>query len=492
MTSPQLTHATGQRWNARLWGVLLTVSVVIALDGLDVSMVGVALPSIGADLGVSTSTLQWVVSGYILGYGGLLLLGGRAADLLGRRRVFLIALAVFAGASLLGGLVSDAGLLIAARFVKGAAAAFTAPAALSIVTTTFAEGPARNKALSIFTVFGASGYSLGLVFSGLMTELSWRWTFLLPLPIALATLAAGVSFIPDGGRAGREGRGYDVLGAVTGAAATLLLVFTVVNAPEVGWAATRTIGGLAVALVLAAAFISVELRSRHPLIRLGILRSGALRRANVGAMIFLGSYISFQFVVMLYLQSVRGWSPLQTALAFLPAAIIVAFGSPRAGSLADRFGTTPLIVTGVLAHVAAYGLFFLVDEGSGYVASVLPSMILIGIGFMLAFPAFNIQATAGVADDEQGLAGGLLNTSFQIGGAVILAVVTAVVTSNGGSEASAEALLAGFRPALTVLTGLTLGGLAIALAGLYATRRATARAAGELSEDASDEVLEAA
>jgi len=449
----------------------MVVCTVIALDALDVSMVGVALPSIRTELGVSTSTLQWVVSGYVLGYGGLLLLGGRAADLLGRRRVFLVALAVFAGASLLGGLVDDVGLLIAARFVKGIAAAFTAPAALSIVTTTFPEGPARNRAISIFGVFGASGYSLGLVFSGLMTQVGWRWTFLLPVPIALITWLVGMRLIPDAGRPDRAGRGYDVLGAVTAAAATLSLVYTVVNAPSVGWTAPRTVTGLVIAAGLAGAFVVTELHSRHPLVRLGILRSGALRRANLGAMPFFGSYISFQFVVMLYLQSVRGWTPLQTALAFLPAALIVAVGSPRTGSVVDRVGTAPLIVGGAVAHVAGYALFFLFDESSSYLTSVLPSMILIGIGFMLAFPALNIQATAGVADHEQGLAGGLLNTSVQIGGAVTLAVVTAVVTANGGSQASAAALLAGFRPALAVVTGLSLAGFAIALTGLYAGRR---------------------
>src|SRR3954454_13122816 len=183
-------------WDARLWGALLVVCGVIFLDGLDVSMVGMSLPSIGADLGVSLSSLQWVVTGYVLGYGGLLLLGGRTADLLGRRRVFLIALAVFAVVSMLGGLVDSGPLLIATRFIKGVSAAFTAPTGLSIITTTFAEGKARNKALSIYTVFGASGYSSGLVFGGLMTGIGWRWTFLMPVPVALAALIAGLSLIP--------------------------------------------------------------------------------------------------------------------------------------------------------------------------------------------------------------------------------------------------------------------------------------------------------
>src|SRR5690242_17641525 len=190
------TSTAGSRWSPRLWGILVVLCGALFLDALDVSMVGVALPSIRADLGLSTASLQWVVSGYVLGYGGLLLLGGRAADLLGRRRVFLVALAVFAVASLLGGLVSSAGLLIAARLIKGMAAAFTAPAGLSIITTTFAEGPARNRALSIYSAFGAAGFSLGLVLSGLLTEVSWRWTLLMPAPIAAVILVAGLRLIP--------------------------------------------------------------------------------------------------------------------------------------------------------------------------------------------------------------------------------------------------------------------------------------------------------
>jgi MFS family permease len=467
------THTAADRhWNARLWGLLLVVCTVIALDALDVSMVGVALPSIGAALGLTTSSLQWVVSGYVLGYGGLLLLGGRAADLLGRRRVFLVALGVFAGASLLGGLATDGSLLIAARFIKGAAAAFTAPAALSIVTTTFPEGPARNRAIGIFGVFGASGYSLGLVFSGLMTQVGWRWTFLLPVPIALVTLLLGRKLVPDHGRPARDGRGYDVPGAVTIVAGALLLVYTVVSAPAVGWATARTVLGLLVAAGLIAAFVAIELRSRHPLVRLGILRAPHIRRANLGVVFFFGGYLSFQFVVMQYFQAVRQFSPLVTALAFLPCALIVAVGSPRTGALVDRFGPVPVVAAGVVAHAAAYLLFFQVSQTSNYLVSVLPSMVLLGIGFMLAFPALNIQATSGVHDSEQGLAGGLLNTSVQIGGAVILAVVTAVVTANGGEHASAAALLAGFRPALAVVAGVSMIGLLVAVSGLVRRRRA--------------------
>ncbi|MEU7783166.1 MFS transporter [Amycolatopsis sp. NPDC049159] len=469
MSSSVSLSTTSTRWDARLWGVLLTVSIVIGLDALDVSMVGVALPAIQADLGLSTNALQWVVSGYVLGYGGLLLLGGRTADLLGRRRVFLVAVAVFALASLLGGLVDDGALLIASRFIKGLAAAFTAPAALSIITTTFQEGPARNKAISIFAVFGASGYSAGLVFSGLLTEVGWRWTFLLPAPIALVAFAAAWKLIPSYLR--EEGRGYDFPGAITGAAGSLLLVFGVVEAPAIGWAAPRTLITFLVALALLVTFVVIEKRSPHPLLRLGILRAGPLARANLGGALFFGAYIGFQFVVMLYLQRVLGWSALQTALGFLPAALIVAFGSPRIEPLIDRVGTPRTIFAGVVAHVLGYALFLRVDEHSGYAGFVLPSMILLGIGFTLAFSSLNIQGTNGVADHEQGLAGGLLNTSLQVGGAIGLAVVTAVLTANGGGEASPAALLTGLTPALSVVTGIAVLGLLVALSGLVARKR---------------------
>ncbi|WP_103350869.1 MFS transporter [Amycolatopsis sp. CA-128772] len=469
MSSSVSLSTTSTRWDARLWGVLLTVSIVIGLDALDVSMVGVALPAIQADLGLSTNALQWVVSGYVLGYGGLLLLGGRTADLLGRRRVFLVAVAIFALASLLGGLVDDGALLIASRFIKGLAAAFTAPAALSIITTTFQEGPARNKAISIFAVFGASGYSAGLVFSGLLTEVGWRWTFLLPAPIALVALVAAWKLIPS--YRAETGGGYDFPGAITGAAGSLLLVFGVVEAPEVGWAAPRTLITFAVALALLVTFVVIEKRSRHPLLRLGILRSGRLARANLGGALFFGAYIGFQFVVMLYLQRVLGWSALQTALGFLPAALIVAFGSPRIEPLIDRVGTPRTIFAGVVAHVIGYALFLRIDEHSGYAGSVLPSMVLLGIGFTLAFSSLNIQATAGISDDEQGLAGGLLNTSLQVGGAIGLAVVTAVLTANGGREASPAALLTGLTPALSVVTGIAVLGLLVAISGLAARKQ---------------------
>jgi MFS family permease len=455
------TSTTSDRWDARLWGVLAVLCTVLFLDALDVSMVGVALPSIQEDLSLSTASLQWVVSGYVLGYGGLLLLGGRAADLLGRRRVLLVALTVFVFASLLGGLVSDGSLLIAARLIKGVSAAFTAPAALSILTTTFAEGPARNKALSIFTACGASGYSLGLVLSGFLTELGWRWTFLMPAPIAVAALVAAFRLIPRQPRPENTGGRYDIVGAVTITASMLLLVYTVVEAPNAGWTAPRTLLGLVGAAALLATFLATELTVRHPLIRLGILRSGPRARANLGLIVLFGSYLSFQFVATQYYQGMLGWSALETALSFLPGGMLVALLATRMGQYANRFGTARIMVVGSLGLLGGYLVFLNgIDADPNLITVVLPGMLLLGIAW-LAFPALNIQAVAGVRDEEQGLAAGLLNTSGQVGGAVVLAAVTAVLTSNGGAGS-----LDGVRAGVTVSAGLAVVGLLVTASGL--------------------------
>src|SRR5882724_11960512 len=259
-----------EKWDWRLRATIAILCGALFFDAMDLSSVNVALPTIGSHLRMSASTLQWVVSGYVLGYGGFLLLGGRAADLLGRRRVFLIALAVFVIASTLGGLANDGTLLIATRFIKGVSAAFTAPAALSIITTTFAEGPARNKALSIFTATGATGFSLGLVFGGLLTEIGWRWVFFLPAPVALVTLLAGIRLVPAEARTARAARAFDVAGAVTMTSAMLLLVFTLVEAPQVGWASARTIGSFVAVAAILAAFVGLERNTAAPLVRLGI------------------------------------------------------------------------------------------------------------------------------------------------------------------------------------------------------------------------------
>jgi MFS family permease len=431
-----------------------------------VSMVGVALPDIRNALGLSTSSLQWVVSGYVLGYGGLLLLGGRAADLLGRRRVFLIALAVFAVASLLGGLVSTGSLLIAARLIKGMAAAFTAPAGLSIITTTFTEGPARNRALSIYSAFGAGGYALGLVMSGLLTEVSWRLTLLLPAPIAAIVLVAAIRLIPRGEETGRAGRRFDLPGAAAVTAGMLLLVYAVVSAPQAGWASPRTLVSFVGAAALLAAFVTLERRSPDPLVRLSMFRSRALTRANLGAMVLFGSYVSFQFLVTQYLQTMAGWSALATGLAFLPAGALVAIAATQMGPVLDRFGPARVLAVAFVFLVAGYAWFLRAGPVPDYAGVILPSVLLIGAAFGLGFSALNIQATAGVDDHEQGLASGVLQTSFQIGGAIVLAVVTAVIDTRGAGHVAAGATLTAYRPALEVITGVAAVGAAIALTGL--------------------------
>ena len=448
--------------------LLFVLCGVLFLDGLDVSMVGVALPSIDADLHLTTSQLQWIVSGYVLGYGGLLLLGGRTADLLGRRRTLLIALGVFTVASALGGLVDNGTLLVVTRFLKGAAAAFTAPAGLSIITTTFAEGPERNRALSIYTATGASGFSLGLVLGGALTELGWRWTFLLPVPIALALLAIGPRVIPHDRGAALSRRRFDVPGAVTLTTGMLLLVRTIVEAPDQGWAAAQTVGAFALSAVLLSLFVAIERRSPAPLVRLGILRSSSLVRANLGMMTMFGAYVGFQFVMTLYLQTLNGWSAIQTALAFLPAGLLVALLSTRIGPIVDRIGTARLVALGALSFAVGYTAIALrgIDIAPSYILELLPTMLLLGLGFALSFPTLNIAGTSGVGDHEQGLASGLVQTSFQVGGAIGLAVVSAIITGHAGSSTDTGVILDAYRTALIVVTGVAIAGLAIALSGL--------------------------
>ncbi|WP_132208261.1 MFS transporter [Kribbella steppae] len=479
--SPAGTAPARMTWDARLWGALLVVCGVIFLDGLDVSMVGMSLPSIGADLGVSLSSLQWVVTGYVLGYGGLLLLGGRAADLLGRRRVFLIALAVFAVVSMLSSLATSPELLIAARFVKGIAAAFTAPAALSIITTTFHEGPDRNRALSIFTTCAASGFSMGLILGGALTEVGWRWTFLMPGPVALIVLLFAIKLIPNSPRDNAAG-GYDVPGAITVTAGMLSLVYAVVGAEHAGWVSVQTIGMFALAAALLAGFVAIELRSKHPLVRLGILRNASLRRANLAILTVFGAYVAFQLIGTLYLQNLLGWSSFETALAFLPAGLLVATLSPNAGKLADRIGTEAMIVAAMALFVVGYGLSLRIGPESAYFSTVFPTIMLIGLGFAIGFPALNIQAVSGVPDHEQGLASGLFNTSNQVGGAVVLAIVTAVISSQSVGVTNPAGMLSAYKPGLAVVTGISALGLVIALTGLRGLRARRAAEATEAAE----------
>ena len=456
-------------WSGRTWLLLVTLCGALFLDGLDISMVGVALPSIGDALHLGATTLQWLVSGYVLGYGGLLLLGGRASDLIGRRPVFLAAVVVFGLASVVSSLSSWDGLIIGLRFVKGVSAAFTVPAGLSIITTTFAEGPTRNKAFSIYTVCGASGFSLGLVFGGLLTELSWRATLLFPGPIALVLALVGWRVIPRSAGSRFHVAHFDIVGALSSTGALLILVWSVVRAPQVGWTAAGTIVPIALAVALGAVFAITEVRHPHPLVRLSILRSVRLVHANVAGFVMFGGYASFQFLVTLYVQDSLGWSPIGMSLAFLPTGLIVVGSAAKIDQVLDRFRTTLLIGIGLLAFAAAYLLFLRTSAGMSYWNFMFPTMILLGVGFALTFPAVNSQATAGVESDEQGLASGLLNTFIQVGGAVMLAVVTAIVSSSG--HGTPGGLVPGTRTALVVIAALTAAGLLFTAVAHLATAR---------------------
>jgi MFS family permease len=451
-------------WDARLWGTLVVLCGALFLDAMDVSSVNVALPTIGSHLHMSAPTLQWVVSGYVLGYGGFLLLGGRAADLLGRRRVFFAALALFAVASAVGGIANDGTLLVATRFVKGIGAAFTVPAALSILTTTFSEGAARNKALGAYAATGAAGFSLGLVIGGALSQLGWRYVFLLPAPFAAVLIIAGLRVLDTGNGPSLGHHHYDLLGSLTVTASMLALVYSVVEAPSHGWLVGRTLGGLALSGLLLVAFVVVETRSPHPLVRLGILRTRTLVSADIAGMLYFGSYLGFQFLATLYVQYVARWSPIDTALAFLPSGAFLPILGSQAERLIGRFGTRRLIAAGLTAFAIGYALFLRGHSPRlDYATMLLPSMIVLGIGWGLGFPSLNVQATTTVADTEQGLAAGLFNTALQIGGALFVAIVSAVISSHttatGGGEA--RGILDAMRPALIILIPVALAGIVV-------------------------------
>ncbi len=439
------------RMGARAWGMLIVLCGAIFLEGIDVAMLNVALPTIREDLGMSTGAVSWVMSAYVLAYAGFMLLGGRTADLLGRRRMFLFWLTVFLVFSGLGGFATEGWMLIVARFVTGASAAFMTPAGLAVITTSFAEGPQRNRALLFYAGTAAGGFSLGLVIGGLLTAIDWRLVFFVPVALAAVILALAVALVPGDGRPDRAGQGFDVAGAISVTGSMLLLVYGVVRlehpARGWGWTIAVFVGGIA----LLFAFVAAERRAGTPLVRLGILRSGALVRANLGAMLFAGSFFGFQFVAVFYLQEVRGWSTLETSFALLAVGVDAVLAPTVTPRLVDRFGNLRVILGGMSLAALAYALFLSIDADTSYPA-MFPTMLLLGLAFSLAYGPLTIAATDGIDEDEQGLAGGLLYTAFQFGAALGLSSVTAVLAGAGGSE------LDGFRTALLVpLVGALLG-----------------------------------
>jgi MFS family permease len=429
----------------------------IFLEGIDVSMMGVALPSIRAELGLSTSELQWIVSAYVLSYSGFVLLGGRAADLVGRRRMFVTWLVVFLAFSGLGGFATEGWMLIVARLVTGLAAAFMAPAGLSIITTTYPEGPQRNKALLVYAGTAAGGFSLGMVAGGLLTSIDWRWVFFAPVLMAAVILVGAITLIPAEARPAKTQGSFDLLGALTLTGSMLLLVSSVVRAPDVQ--VVQTIGTLVAGLASLGAFVLIEHRAATPLIRLGILRSAPLVRANLGAVLLVGSFVGFQFIAVLYLQELRQWSELETGLALVIVGLDSILAPTLTPLLVNRFGNSRVIFGGFALAAAAYALFLPVGAEWTY-AAMLPTLILLSLAFSLAYGPLTIAATDGVAEAEQGLAGGVLTTSFQFGSALGLAVVAAVITATTRTPAQT---LDGFRTALLVpLVAAILGLLASA------------------------------
>ncbi|MGV9708588.1 MFS transporter [Streptomyces sp. NPDC003483] len=407
-------------------GLLAVLCAAFFLDALDTSMVAVALPTVQQALHMSISQLQWVVSGYVLGFGGFLLLGGRAADLLGRRRVFLVALIVFFLMSGLGGFAANGTMLIASRFLKGVSAGFTAPAGLAIILTSFPEGPVRNRALSIYSSTGAAGFTFGLISGGLLSEVGWRWVFIMPTVVSGLILLIAPRLIPADDRGSSSRGSMDLPGAAAITLAMLLLVFTLTEAPSVGWGAPRTLLSLLAVVGLLAVFVAVERRQRSPLLPLGLLASWPRVRANLGVMAFVGGWAAAQFMATLYMQETRGWSALVTAAAFWPCGVLGLFVAPRMEKLIGRFGVPRVLSFGLALTVVAYGLLLPLGLTSGYWPALFPTFALIGIAFAVCFSTLSISATAGVAPERQGVASGLFQSSAQFGTALLVAITTAV------------------------------------------------------------------
>ncbi|WP_307832453.1 MFS transporter [Planomonospora sp. ID91781] len=461
----------GGRMDGRAWSVLLVLCGAIFLEGIDVAMLNVALPSIRADLGLSTGMLSGVVSAYVLGYGGFMLLGGRAADLLGRRRMFLFWLAVFLVFSGLGGFATEGWMLLVARFATGVAAAFMAPAGLALVTGNFPEGPQRTRALGVYAGTAAGGFSLGLVAGGLLASFGWRWVFFAPVILSAVILLAAVPLVREPAAAERPAGGFDLAGAFSITGAMLLLVYGVVRLEHPGNGGGVTAGVFTAGLALLAAFTVIERRSAHPLVRLGILRSGPLLRADAGALLFVGSFAGFQFLVTLYLQELRGWSTLETGLAMLVVGVDTVLAPTLTPRLVNRFGNVRVLFGGLLLAALAYALFLPVGPDWTY-AAMLPTMALLGLAFSLAYGPLTMAATEGVDEREHGLAGGLLYTAIQFGTALGLSAVTAVHVAALGGGASPGAELAALRTVLAVPVAAAVLAAVVTAFGLRARRAA--------------------
>jgi EmrB/QacA subfamily drug resistance transporter len=438
------------REERRRWFGLALLCTAFFMVILDVAIVNVALPSIQADLGFSQRSLQWVVSAYALTFGGLLLLGGRAADVLGQRRIFLTGVAVFTFASLLGGIAWAPGPLVTARAVQGVGAALMTPAALSILMTTFPQGAERNKALGAWGAVGASGGTVGLLVGGVLTQtVGWEWIFLLNVPIGATVIALSPALLVKGSPVESRQR-FDLAGAASVTTALALLVYAVVDADAQGWASARTVALLAASALLLAAFGVIEGRAATPLLPFRIFRLGAVLGSNVASLLFGAAVFGMFFVITLYLQRVLGYSALQAGLAWLALSVTALLASAGGARLVTRIGPRAPLVTGL--SVAAVGVWLLsrLPEDARYVDDVLPALVVSGLGVGLAFVTLSIGALEGVDDREAGLASGLVNTTQQIGAALGVAILSTVAFS------------AGFADALLVGAGLAAAGALLA------------------------------
>jgi EmrB/QacA subfamily drug resistance transporter len=456
----------------RWWALALLCSAFFMVI-LDVSIVNVALPSIQRDLHFSQADLQWVLSAYALTFGGFLLLGGRAADLLGRRRVFMSGVALFTVASLACGLSNSEGALIAARAVQGLGAAILSPAALSIISTTFEEGSERNKALGIWGAMGGSGAAVGVLAGGILTKyLGWEWIFFVNVPVGAAALLLTRSVVRES-RADTEYRHFDAAGAVLITSALVLLVFALTRADNVGWSSAQTLLILAASALLHATFVAVELRSKAPLVPLGIFtRLRTLTGANVVGFLLGGLTFAMFFMLSLYMQQVLGLSALQTGVGYLAVALTAIVSSGVAQALVTRIGVKPAMTFGVLLMTLGNLWFTQVSADGSYAIDLLPGFFVIGVGLGFSFVPMSIAALAGVAPYEAGLASGLINTSQQIGGALGVAVLSTVSTTRTShltkaGDSISSALTAGFSLAFWVAVGFGVAGLLATLTMIH-------------------------
>ncbi|HXD63740.1 MAG TPA: MFS transporter, partial [Solirubrobacteraceae bacterium] len=424
---------------------------------LDVSVVNVALPAIRHGLGFTEADLQWVVNAYTVTFAGFLLLGGRAADLLGRRRVFVAGLTLFALASLAGGVANSQGVLIAARAVQGLGGAVIAPASLSILTTTFAEGAARNRAVGIWGAMGGAGGAAGVLLGGVLTDLlSWRWILFINVPIGLIAAVAAQRLLLESRNTARA-REFDLRGALAATAGLSLLVLGIVRTDQTGWGDTSTLLLIAAGIVLLGVFVLIEGRfARAPLMPLRIYRSRTLSAANVIVLLVGGASFGMWFFVSLYLQQVHDYSPIRAGLAFLPMTLCIVAGSTGASQLVGRVGAKPILIAGMTSLTAGLFWFSDISVSGTYVGAMLFPSLLTALGIGLAFVPATISAVAGVAPQEAGLASGLVNTARLFGGALGLAILAATATSRTNSDlhhagtTAHAALVSGFQLAFLV------------------------------------------